>query len=151
MWFWIGERYLRLFRKICKIALLRGENFFLQIGHIGCQNIRNFILISKMISWKLKMAETAENGWKWLKMLKMAVNAENGWKCWKIIFENLLEIWRSMCTYSQTYTYTHTETYSYTVHICGESAKNCWQMLKMLKIISYLPAFSAIFSISAIW
>jgi hypothetical protein len=47
MWFWIGERYLRLFRKICKIALLRGENFFLQIGHIGCQNIRNFILISR--------------------------------------------------------------------------------------------------------
>jgi hypothetical protein len=33
--------------KILKSALLRGENFFLEIGHIGFQKIGNFMLISK--------------------------------------------------------------------------------------------------------
>jgi hypothetical protein len=30
------------------MALLRGENFFFEIGHIGYKKIKNFMLISKM-------------------------------------------------------------------------------------------------------
>jgi hypothetical protein len=36
--------------KILETALLRGEIFLLEIGHIGCQKIENFMLIFKNLN-----------------------------------------------------------------------------------------------------